>query len=61
MSAFFLVQTGNWRRMAVLPGDLLTTGAWRYGFLARKASGNGMMNHFFALNGQAAIVMLHLN
>ncbi|WP_160309307.1 hypothetical protein [Janthinobacterium sp. KBS0711] len=47
--------------MAVLPGDLLTTGAWRYGFLARKASGNGMMNHFFALNGQAAIVMLHLN
>jgi hypothetical protein len=33
--------------MAVLPGDLLPTGAWRYGFLARKVSGNGMMNHFF--------------
>jgi hypothetical protein len=33
--------------MAVLPGDPLPAGAWRYGFLARKASGNGMMNHFF--------------
>jgi len=28
-------------------------------FLARKVSGNGMMNHFFAVSGQASTV--HLN
>ncbi|MEG1053206.1 MAG: hypothetical protein RSF79_14310, partial [Janthinobacterium sp.] len=40
-------KTGNWRRMAAQPRDKGHAAAWRCCFLARKASGNGMMNHFF--------------
>jgi len=47
--------------MAAQPRDAGRAGAWRCCFLARKASGNGMMNHFFAVNGQTAVAMVHLN
>jgi hypothetical protein len=46
--------------MAAQPHDAGQAGAWRHGFLARKASGNGMMNHFFAVHGQTAAAMVHL-
>jgi hypothetical protein len=47
--------------MAAQPLELVPAGARCRCFLARKASGNGMMNHFFAVSGQTAVAMVHLN